>query len=247
MMTKAKGRRTATERERRRLRFRLLKNILRFDTVRMLSGDHKKLLFRFLSNVGSATDNMSSEASRIRTLEKAESDARRLRAALSSLDAKDADSLGSNYQHSIIPLSTRLLMLEELEYDTAALANVIKGEQKEIARLRRKRVAADLVETLCGFGISCRIRNDHDVDDRNVTTAMSCVMFSMIEADVEELSWGTTASIIKLSLRTLEEQSGKKFRRSLSQFVPADDTFAGNVVTWHSYRHADIRPLGQQA
>jgi hypothetical protein len=214
-MAKTEARQTADQRERQRLRFRVLKDLLRCCTVRTLSHDQKKLLFRLLSNGWSATDTPP-DTSRIRVLEKTASDARRLRAALNSLEAKDAASLDSNYQRSI-PLSTRLLALEELEHDAAALAKVIKGEQKEIARLRRKRAAAHLVKTLCGFGISCRTRNDHDVDDRNVTTAMCCVMFSMLEADAEELSWSTTASVIKLGLRTLEEQDDKQF--SLGQHM----------------------------
>lgn len=210
MMLKTKGRRAKSEGERRGHRFSLIKNILRCDTVRALSSDQKKLLFRFLSSGWSAAADMPSETSRIRALEKTASDARRLRASLNRLEAKDAASLDSNYQQSI-PLSTRILMLEELEHDANALAKVIKGEQKEIAQLRRKRAAAHLVSTLCGFGISCRTRNDHDVDDRNVTTAMRCVMFSMLEVNAEELSWSTTTSIVKLGLRTLEEGSGKQF------------------------------------
>ena len=160
-------------------------------------------------NGGSATD-APPDASRIRALEKAASDARRLRAALNSLEEKDAASLDSNCQQTI-PLSTRILVLEELQHDAAALAKVIKGEQKEIARLRRKRAAAHLVKTLCGFGISCRTRNDHDVDDRNVTPAMCCVMFSMLEAKAVELSWSTTTSVIKLGLRTLEERVASSY------------------------------------
>lgn len=209
MAKKTEARRTADQRARRRLRFCLLKDILRCGTVRALTHDHKKLLFLLLSDGWSVT-HTPPDTSRIRALEKAASDTRRLRGALNSLEAKDAASLDSNYQRSI-PLSTRLLMLEELEQDAIALAKVIKGEQKEIARLRRKRTAAHLVETLRRFGISCSTRNDHDVDDCNTTTAMRCVMFSMLEANDEDLSWSTTTSVIKLGLQTLEAQSGKQF------------------------------------
>ncbi|MEW5679458.1 hypothetical protein [Comamonas kerstersii] len=94
-----------------------------------------------------------------------------------------------------------------MEHDAAALAKVIKGEQADISRLRQKRTAAQLVKTLCMFGIPCGTRNDHDVDVRNVTTAMRCVMFSMLEAGSKNLSWSTTASIIKLGIRVQTDPS----------------------------------------
>lgn len=228
-MAKTKAQQAADQKERRRLRFELLKDILRCESVRTLPSNHKRLLFLYLSNGWSIT-NTPPDTSRIRALEKAASDARRLRATLNSLEAKDASSLDSNYQQSI-PLSTRLLMLEELEHDAAALAEVIKGEQKEITRLRRKRTAAHLVEAFCKFGIPCRVRNDHDVDDRNVTTAMRCAMFSMLEANEAELSWSTTASIIKLGLRTLEEQSGRQFSFGQRASVTQEDADALRLLT----------------
>lgn len=204
-MARTKGQQAVNQRERRQLRFSLLKEILRCESVRALSSDHKKLLFRLLSNGWSITDTPP-DTSRIRALEKVASDARRLRVALNSLEAKDAASLDSNYRQTI-PLSTRLLALEELEHDAAALAKVIKGEQADISRLRQKRTAAQLVKTLCMFGIPCGTRNDHDVDVRNVTTAMRCVMFSMLEAGSKNLSWSTTASIIKLGIRVQTDPS----------------------------------------
>lgn len=204
-MARTKGQQAINQRERRQLRFSLLKEILRCEAVRALSSDHKKLLFRLLSNGWSITDTPP-DTSRIRALEKVASDARRLRGALNSLEAKDAASLDSNYRQTI-PLSTRLLALEELEHDAAALAKVIKGEQADISRLRQKRTAAQLVKTLCMFGIPCGTRNDHDVDVRNVTTAMRCVMFSMLEAGSKNLSWSTTASIIKLGIRVQTDPS----------------------------------------
>lgn len=204
-MARTKGQQAANQRERRRLRFSLLKEILRCESVRALSSDHKKLLFRLLSNSWSITDTPP-DTSRIRALEKVASDARRLRGALNSLEAKDAASLDSNYRQTI-PLSTRLLALEELEHDATALAKVIKGEQADITRLRQKRTAAQLVKTLCMFGIPCSTRNDHDVDVRNVTTAMRCVMFSMLEAGSKKLGWSTTASIIKLGIRVKTDPS----------------------------------------
>lgn len=204
-MARTKGQQAVNQRERRQLRFSLLKEILRCESVRALSSDHKKLLFRLLSNGWSITDTPP-DTSRIRALEKVASDARRLRGALNSLEAKDAASLDSNYRQTI-PLSTRLLALEELEHDAAALAKVIKGEQADISRLRQKRTAAQLVKTLCMFGIPCGTRNDHDVDVRNVTTAMRCVMFSMLEAGSKNLSWSTTASIIKLGIRVQTDPS----------------------------------------
>lgn len=204
-MARTKGQQAANQRVRRQLRFSLLKEILRCKSVRALSSDHKKLLFRLLSNGWSITDTPP-DTSRIRALEKVASDARRLRGALNSLEAKDAASLDSNYRQTI-PLSTRLLALEELEHDAAALAKVIKGEQADITRLRQKRTAAQLVKTLCMFGIPCGTRNDHDVDVRNVTTAMRCVMFSMLEAGSKKLSWSTTASIIKLGIRVQTDPS----------------------------------------
>lgn len=204
-MARTKGQQSANQRVRRQLRFSLLKEILRCKSVRALSSDHKKLLFRLLSNGWSITDTPP-DTSRIRALEKVASDARRLRGALNSLEAKDAASLDSNYRQTI-PLSTRLLALEELEHDAAALAKVIKGEQADITRLRQKRTAAQLVKTLCMFGIPCGTRNDHDVDVRNVTTAMRCVMFSMLEAGSKKLSWSTTASIIKLGIRVQTDPS----------------------------------------
>lgn len=204
-MARTKGQQATNQRVRRQLRFSLLKEILRCESVRALSSDHKKLLFRLLSNGWSITDTPP-DTSRIRALEKVASDARRLRGALNSLEAKDAASLDSNYRQTI-PLSTRLLALEELEHDAAALAKVIKGEQADISRLRQKRTAAQLVKTLCMFGIPCGTRNDHDVDVRNVTTAMRCVMFSMLEAGSKNLSWSTTASIIKLGIRVQTDPS----------------------------------------
>ena len=204
-MARTKGQQATNQRVRRQLRFSLLKEILRCESVRALSSDHKKLLFRLLSNGWSITDTPP-DTSRIRALEKVASDARRLRGALNSLEAKDAASLDSNYRQTI-PLSTRLLALEELEHDAAALAKVIKGEQADITRLRQKRTAAQLVKTLCMFGIPCGTRNDHDVDARNVTTAMRCVMFSMLEAGSKKLSWSTTASIIKLGIRVQTDPS----------------------------------------
>ena len=121
-MSRTKGQQTANQRARRQLRFSLLKEILRCESVRTLPSDHKKLLFRLLSNGWSITDTPP-DTSRIRALEKVASDARRLRGALNSLEAKDAASLDSNYRQTI-PLSTRLLALEELEHDAAALAKV---------------------------------------------------------------------------------------------------------------------------
>lgn len=223
MLPKANWRRAESERERRRFRFSLAKDILRCETVRALSSDQKKMLFMFLSSGWSAAAHMSSETSRIRALEKAASDARRLRASLNRLEAKDSASLDSNYKQSI-PFSTRILMMQELEHDASALAKVIRGEQKEIALLRRKRTAVHLVETLCGFRIPCRIRNDHDVADCNATTAMRCVMFSMLEAGVKELSWSAAASIIKLGLRELEGQTGKQnsFVKQMSWVTPRE-------------------------
>ena len=204
-MARTKGQQATNQRGRRQLRFSLLKEILRCESVRALPSDHKKLLFRLLSNGWSITDTPP-DTSRIRALEKVASDARRLRGALNSLEAKDAASLDSNYRQTI-PLSTRLLALEELEHDATALAKVIKGEQADITRLRQKRTAAQLVKTFCMFGIPCSTRNDHDVDVRNVTTAMRCVMFSMLEAGSKKLGWSTTASIIKLGIRVQTDPS----------------------------------------
>lgn len=82
--------------ERRQFRFALVKDILRCESVRKLPHDHKKLLFRWLANGWSITDTPP-DTSRIRALEKAASDARRLRAALGRLDAKDTASLDFNY------------------------------------------------------------------------------------------------------------------------------------------------------
>ncbi|MBN0238259.1 hypothetical protein JTL38_33910, partial [Pseudomonas aeruginosa] len=75
--------------QRRRLRFELVKSILHCESVRKLPHDQKKLLFRWLANGWSITDTPP-DTSRIRALEKAASDARRLRTALGRLDAKDA-------------------------------------------------------------------------------------------------------------------------------------------------------------
>lgn len=119
--------------DRRQFRFALVKDILRCESVRKLPHDHKKLLFRWLANGWSITDTPP-DTSRIRALEKAASDARRLRAALGRLDAKDAASLDFNYSQTI-PLSTRLLALEKLSNDADTLARVIKGEQADIVRL----------------------------------------------------------------------------------------------------------------
>lgn len=210
MTPKAKERVIATERERRRLRFSLIKDILCCDTVRKLPSDEKKWLFSRLSAAWRTTDKSLPETSRIRALEKAASDARRLRASLRSLDERDAASLAFNYEQSI-PLAMRLLMLQELENDATALSKTIKGQQKEIAQLRRQKIAANIVKTLYDFGITCRTRNDHDVDERNVTTAMRCVMFSMLDAKIKEASWSRTTSIIKLGLRTQKERGGKLY------------------------------------
>lgn len=209
-MPKAKGREVATERERRRLRFSLTKDILRYETIRPLSSDLKKRLFSCLSAAWRINDKIPPETSRIRALEKAASDARRLRSSLRGLDDRDAASLAFNYEQGI-PLAIRLLMLQELENNAVELSKAIKGQQKKIAQLRQQRTAVSIVETLCGFGISCRTRNDHDVDEHNVTTAMRCVMFSMLDAETKEPSWSRTTSIIKLGLRTLKEQSGKRY------------------------------------
>ena len=164
------------ERERRRLRFTLLKDILRYESVRVLSSDHKKLFFRLLANGWSITDTPP-DTSRIRALRKVASDAHRLWSALNGLEPKDKDSLDFNYRQTI-PLSTRQVALQELEHDAAALSRIIKGEQAAIARLQRKKIAARLVNTLRMFEIPCSTRNDSDVAERYITIAMRCVMFS---------------------------------------------------------------------
>ena len=126
MTPKTNDKQFENERKRRRLRFTLLKDVLRCESVKILSNDHKKLLFRLLANGWSISD-VQPDVPLIRTLKKTASDARRLQAALGGLDAKDAASLDSNYRQSI-PLSTRLLALKELAHDADALADVIKGE-----------------------------------------------------------------------------------------------------------------------
>ncbi len=194
--------------ERRQYRFALVKDILRCESVRKLPHDHKKQLFRLLANGWGITDTLP-DTSRIRALEKAASDARRLRAALGGLDGKDAASLDFNYSQTI-PLSTRLLALEEMAHDADALASVIKGEQADIMRLRKRQTAKRLANTLSMFGIPCSTRNDWDVDERNVTTAMRCVMLSMLEAGAKKLNWSTTASIIKLGFQMLTDPSQEK-------------------------------------
>lgn len=194
--------------ERRQIRFALVKDILRCESVRKLPHDHKKQLFRLLANGWGITDTPP-DTSRIRALEKAASDARRLRAALGGLDGKDAASLDFNYSQTI-PLSTRLLALEEMAHDADALARVIKGEQTDIMRLRKRQTAKRLANTLSMFGIPCSTRNDWDVDERNVTTAMRCVMFAMLEADAKRLHWGTAAAIVKLGFQMLTDPSKEK-------------------------------------
>lgn len=194
--------------ERRQYRFALVKNILRCESVRKLPHDHKKQLFRLLANGWSITDTPP-DTSRIRALEKAASDARRLRAALDSLDPKDAASLDFNYSQTI-PLTTRMLALEELANDADTLTRVIKGEQADIVRLRKRQTAKGLANTLSMFGIPFSTRNDWDVDERNVTTAMRCVMFAMLEAGAMKLNWGTTAAIVKLGFQMLTDPSQEK-------------------------------------
>lgn len=210
MMSKAKETRSTIERERKRFRFSLIKDILRCETVRTFSSDDKKWLFSRLSAAWHTTDKRLPERSRIRSLEKAASDARRLRTSLRSLDERDTASLAFNYEQSI-PLAMRLLMLQELENDATALSETIKGQQKEIAQLRRQKIAANIVKTIYALGIPCATRNDHDVDERNVTTAMRCVMFAMLDAEIKEASWSRTTSIIKLGLRALKERGGKSY------------------------------------
>ncbi|MEN1565153.1 hypothetical protein AAIH74_36025, partial [Pseudomonas aeruginosa] len=60
------------------------------------------------------------------------------------------------------------------------------------------------------FGIPLSTRNDWDVDERNVTTAMRCVMFAMLEADAKKLHWGTAAAIVKLGLQMLTDPDEEK-------------------------------------
>lgn len=194
--------------ERRQFRFALVKDILRCESVRKLPHDHKKQLFRLLANGWGITDTPP-DTSRIRALEKASSDARRLRAALGGLDGKDAASLDFNYSQTI-PLSTRLLALEEMAHDADTLARVIKGEQANIVRLRKRQTAKSIANTLSMFGIPFSTRNDWDVDERNVTTAMRCVMFAMLEADVKKLHWGTAAAIVKLGFQMLTDPDEEK-------------------------------------
>lgn len=185
--------------ERRRFRFALVKSILRCESVRKLPRDHKKPLFRWLANGWSITDTPP-DTSRIRALEKA---------ALGRLDAKDAASLDFNYSQTI-PLSTRLYALEELANDADTLARVIKGEQADIVRLRKRQTAKSIANTLSMFRIPFSTRNDWDVDERNVTTAMRCVMFAMLEADVKKLHWGTAAAIVKLGFQMLTDPDEEK-------------------------------------
>ncbi|MBN0245308.1 hypothetical protein JTL47_34800, partial [Pseudomonas aeruginosa] len=64
--------------------------------------------------------------------------------------------------------------------------------------------------TLSMFGIPLSTRNDWDVDERNVTTAMRCVMFAMLEADAKKLHWGTAAAIVKLGLQMLTDPDEEK-------------------------------------
>lgn len=194
--------------ERRRLRFALVKSILRCESVKKLSHDHKKHLFCQLENGWCITDTPT-DTSRIRVLKKAASDARRLRAALGGLDAKDASTLDCNYSRTI-PLSTRLLALEELAHDADVLASVINGERADILQLRKRKTAKRLAKVLSMHGIPFSTRNDWDVDERNVTTAMRCVMLSMLEAGVKKLHWGAAAAIVKLGFQMLTDPDEEK-------------------------------------
>jgi hypothetical protein len=59
---------------------------------------------------------------------------------------------------------------------------------------------------------------------------MCCVMFSMLEANAVELSWSTTTSVIKLGLRTLEEQSGKQLSLGQHTSVTLEDVDAVRLL-----------------
>ncbi|MEX5151287.1 hypothetical protein P0240_21780 [Enterobacter cloacae] len=194
--------------ERRQFRFALVKDILRCESVRKLPHDHKKLLFRWLANGWSITDTPP-DTSRIRALEKVASDAHRLWSAINNLDDKDEKSLNFNYGQTA-QLSLQQGALQRLEQDAAALASIIKGEQADIVRLRKRRTAKNIVNTLCMFGVPCNTRNDRDISERNVTTAMRCVMFAMLEGGVKKPSWGTTTSIIKLGVQMLTDPNEEK-------------------------------------
>ncbi|CAM4268769.1 hypothetical protein [Kerstersia similis] len=194
--------------ERRQFRFALVKDILRCESVRKLPHDHKKLLFRWLANGWSITDTPP-DTSRIRALEKVASDAHRLWSAINNLDDKDEKSLNSNYGQTA-QLSLQQGALQRLEQDAVALASIIKGEQADIVRLRKRRTAKNIVKTLCMFGIPCNTRNDRDISERNVTTAMRCVMFAMLEADAKKLHWGTAAAIVKLGFQMLTDPDEEK-------------------------------------
>src|SRR5690606_39466886 len=120
------------------------------------------------------------------------------------LDDKDKKSLNSNYGQTA-QLSLQQGALQRLEQDAVALASIIKGEQADIVRLRKRRTAKNIVKTLCMFGITCNTRNDRDISERNVTTAMRCVMFAMPYADAKKLHWGTASSIDKLWIQMLTD------------------------------------------
>ncbi len=219
----------ADQKERRQLRFELVKAILRSESVRRLPHDHKKLLFRLLANGWSITDTPP-DTSRIRALEKVASDAHRLWSAINNLDDKDEKSLNFNYGQSV-QLSLQQSALQRLEQDAIALASVIKGEQADIVRLRRRRTAKNIVNTLCMFGVPCSTRNDRDISERNVTTAMRCVMFAMLAADAKKLHWGTAAAIVKLGFQMLTDPDEEKVVFSAGRMaVTAEEAEAFRLV-----------------
>lgn len=215
------------EQDRKSFRFDLLKSILRSAAVRNLECHDKKLLFLGLSNGWDLPDTPA-DTLRIRALEKVASDARRLKAAINSLESKDASSLERKYR-ATTPLSKRLLLLEEMERDASALAGIVVNEKRQVTQLQEGLKSARLVSKLSVFGISCATRNDHgrdpglakplgdqkrgmalpDVKD-NATTAMRCVMLALLDAKATALGWGMTTRIIKLGLRWRKEQRESK-------------------------------------
>lgn len=219
-MKQTKTRWADDTRDRRSFRFDLVKSILRCDSVRRLDHSRKKWLLQRLSHAWQIAESPP-DTTRIRALQKVASDARRLRAALRSLDTKDTETLDFNFMFGqTIPLPSRLEMLKETESAATKLAKAIKGQQKEIGDLELGFASGWLINLLGMMDIPCSTRNDHDqrignrkqhqelpeIDDK-ATTAMRCVMLALLDANTPNLGWSMTASIIRRGLQWQEGES----------------------------------------
>lgn len=194
----------------------LVDSILKSNELRKHPAELQEKFLLILSNSW-RTKKLEVERDRKRSIEKVETDAKRLLNAIRTLQEKDRIAL--DYEYKDAPQQELLLILTTLEEKSKALANAIQGEHEEIRKTQDDLNAVGIVNTLQMFDIPCTSRNDHpnvneaptpESDNQKntkkkllppihkyITIGMRCVMLALLDAGEEKLSWTTTNTIIK--------------------------------------------------